>query len=63
MRVVRMLVVLDEHTRGCLAIGVARRLTNDDVLERLAWLMASRGVPEHTRSDNGPECTARAVRS
>jgi putative transposase len=62
-RAVRMLVVVDEHTRECLAIDVARRLTSDDVLERLAWLMATRGVPEHIRSDNGPEFTARAVRS
>jgi putative transposase len=62
-RAVRMLVVVDEHTRECLAIDVARRLTSDDVLERLAWLMATRGVPEHIRSDNGPEFTAKAVRS
>ena len=34
----------------------------DDVLERLAWLMATRGVPGHIRSDNGPEFTAGAVR-
>jgi len=62
-RAVRMLVVVDEHTRECLAIDVARRLTSDDVLERLSWLMATRGVPEHIRSDNGPEFTAKAVRS
>lgn len=44
-RKIRMLTVIDEHTRECLAIDVARRLTSDDVLERLAWLMATRGVP------------------
>jgi putative transposase len=41
----RMLTVIDEYTRECLAIDVARGLKSDDVLERLAWLMATRGVP------------------
>jgi transposase InsO family protein len=59
----RMLAVIDEHTRECLAIDVARQLRSDDVLERLAWLMATRGVPGHIRSDNGAEFTAMAVRS
>lgn len=61
-RKIRMLTVIDEHTRECLAIDVARNLTSDDVLERLAWLFVTRGVPEHIRSDNGPEFTAKAVR-
>ena len=58
----RMLTLVDEYTRECLAIDVARKLTSDDVLERLAWLMATRGVPAHIRSDNGPEFTATVVR-
>ncbi len=58
-----MLTVIDEYTRECLAIDVARRLKSDDVLERLAWPMATRGVPEHIRSDNGAEFTAKAVRA
>src|SRR5438270_13605332 len=57
-----MLNVIDEYTRECLAIDVARRLTSDDVLERLSDLFVRRGVPEHIRSDNGPEFTAKAVR-
>ena len=61
-RAVRMLTLVDEFTRECLAIDVARRLNSEDVLERLAWLFVTRGVPEHIRSDNGPEFTARAVR-
>jgi transposase InsO family protein len=61
-RAFRMLTVIDEHTRECLAIDVARKLKSDDVLERLAWLMATRGVPGHVRSDNGAEFTAKAVR-
>lgn len=58
----KMLTVVDEYTRECLAIDVGRRLTSDDVLERLTWLMVTRGVPDHIRSDNGPEFTARVVR-
>lgn len=61
-RRIRMLTIVDEFTRECLAIDVARKLTSDDVLERLAWLMATRGVPAHIRSDNGSEFTSRVVR-
>ena len=57
-----MLVVVDEFTRECLAIDVARRLRSGDVLHRLAELFAERGAPEYVRSDNGPEFTAEAVR-
>jgi len=58
----RMLTLIDEFTRECLLIDVARNLNHEDVLERLAWLMATRGVPDHIRSDNGSEFTATAVR-
>jgi len=58
----RMLTIIDEFTRECIAIDVARKLKSDDVLEHLAWLFATRGVPEHIRSDNGSEFTARTVR-
>jgi putative transposase len=58
-----MLNVIDEYTRECLSIDVSRRLTSEDVLERLSDLFVRRGVPEHIRSDNGPEFTARRVRS
>ena len=61
-RAIRPLVVIDEYTRECLAIDVARRMTSDDVLECLSWLMATRAMQAHIRSDNGPEMTARAVR-
>ncbi|MFT5205659.1 MAG: putative transposase [Phycisphaerales bacterium] len=57
-----MLTLIDEYTRECLAIDVARHLRSDDVLERVAWLMSIRGVPKHIRSDNGAEFTAKAVR-
>jgi transposase InsO family protein len=62
-RAVRMLTLVDEYTRECLSIDVARRLTSEDVLERLTWLFATRGVPQFVRSDNGSEFTALAVRS
>ena len=61
-RAFRMLTIIDEFTRECLAIDVARKLSRDDVLERLSDLFVRRGVPEHIRSDNGPEFTAKAVR-
>ena len=59
----KMLTLVDEYTRECLAIDVARQLSSQDVLERLAWLFAVRCVPEHIRSDNGSEFTATAVRT
>ena len=61
-RAVRMLTVVDEFTRECLAIDVARKLNSENVLARLASLMTYRGVPRYIRSDNGPEFTADAVR-
>ncbi len=61
-RALRMLVLVDEYSRECLSIDVARRLTSEHVLERLAWLFATRGVPQFIRSDNGSEFTAWAVR-
>jgi transposase InsO family protein len=61
-RPVKLLTIVDESTRECLAIDVARRLRSDDVLFRLADLFVQRGTPEHIRSDNGPEFAAKAVR-
>jgi len=58
----RMLTVIDEYTRECLAIAVARRLTSDDVLHVLTDLFVDRGPPDHIRSDNGPEFVAKEVR-
>ena len=52
-RAFRMLVVLDEFTRRCLAIVVARRLRSDDVLHCLADLFVTHGPPEHIRSVGG----------
>ena len=57
----RMLTLIDEYSRECLAIDVARRLTSEDVLERLSDLFVRRGVPAYIRSDNGLEFTAKKV--
>jgi len=58
----RLLTLVDEYTRECLSIDVARRMNSDDVLERLSWMFVTRGAPDHIRSDNGPEFTAKVVR-
>jgi transposase InsO family protein len=61
-RTVRMLNLIDEHTRECLAIRVERRLNSRDVIEVLAEAMIEHGIPEYIRSDNGPEFVARELR-
>jgi transposase InsO family protein len=61
-RAFRILTILDEYTRECLNIKVARRITAQDVIYELGDLFLERGVPEHIRSDNGPEFTARTIR-
>lgn len=61
-RAFRMLTVIDEFTRECLAIEVARKLRHDDVLACLTDLFTRHGPPDHIRSDNGAEFTAIAVR-
>ena len=58
----KLLTVIDEYTRECLAIVVARRLRADDVVQTLAELFVRHEPPAHIRSDNGPEFCAHAVR-
>ena len=60
-RAFRMLNIVDEFTRECLAIRVARKLKSTDVIDVLSDLFLIRGVPAHVRSDNGPEFVAEAV--
>ncbi|HRY01640.1 MAG TPA: IS3 family transposase [Beijerinckiaceae bacterium] len=57
----RMLNIVDEFTHECLAIRIARKLKSTDVIDVLSDLFILRGVPEHVRSDNGPEFVAKAV--
>jgi putative transposase len=59
----RLMTLIDEYTRECLAIRVARRINSFGVLETMADVMLMRGVPEHIRSDNGAEMTAKVVRN
>ena len=58
----RMLTVIDEYTRECLAIKVARKLNSTDVIDTLLDLFIIKGVPDYIRSDNGSEFTAHLVR-
>ena len=51
-RPLRILAVIDEFTRECLALHVARRIQSGDVLDQLYELFLRRGLPEHIRSDN-----------
>jgi transposase InsO family protein len=61
-RAFKILNIIDEYTRECLAILVKRQITSQDVIDVLFELFIFRGIPEHIRSDNGPEFTAKAVR-
>jgi transposase InsO family protein len=61
-RTLRILTLIDEYTRRCLALRVARRLNSYDLIETLADVMLEHGVPEHIRSDNGPEFVALKLR-
>ena len=61
-RQVRLLTLIDEFTRECLTIKVARRINSFGVIETLADAMLRNGIPAHIRSDNGPEMTAKVVR-
>ena len=60
-RQLKLLAVIDEFTRECLAIEVGRTFTARDVMLTLQYLFAVRGAPEHVRSDNGPEFIAQEI--
>jgi len=59
---IRMLTVIDEYSRRCLAIRVERQLKSDDVLDVLSDLFLIHGLPDYIRSDNGSEFTAHMLR-
>jgi len=61
-RKLKILTLLDEYTRECLALRVARRLGSHEVIETLAMVMTTHGIPAHLRSDNGPEFIAKELR-
>ena len=58
----RMLNIIDEFTRECMAIRIGRKLKSTDVIDVLSDLFILRGIPTHVRSDNGPEFIAQALR-
>jgi len=58
----RILVIIDEYTRECLATRVEPSIPAPVVIEVLEWLFLTRGVPKYLRSDNGPEFISKAVR-
>ena len=57
----KWLAITDEYTRECLALEVARSITAETVVDVLTNLFMTRGVPNHIRSDNGPEFIAKAI--
>ena len=62
-RSLRMLNIIDEYTRECLAIRVKRKIKASDVIDTLADLFLTRGTPQFIRSDNGPEFVAELLRN
>jgi putative transposase len=62
-RTLRILTLIDEYTRECLGLRVERRLNSLEVIDTLADVMLVRGIPEHIRSDNGPEFIARELQN
>jgi transposase InsO family protein len=58
----RILNILYEYSRECFACVVERQIIAQTVLDTLCRLFIRRGIPEHIRSDNGSESTAREVR-
>lgn len=62
-RKIRILTVIDEYTRECLALRVGYGLKSDDVMDVLSGLFISHGIPDHIRSDNGSEFTAKSIKT
>ena len=57
----KVLTLVDEYTRECLCIKVARRITSKNLREVLQGLFIAHGKPAFIRSDNGPEFIARSL--
>jgi putative transposase len=61
-RVLKILVIIDEHSRTCVALYVARQVRSSDVIDVLTDLMVEHGVPAYLRSDNGTEMVGKDLR-
>lgn len=59
---IRLLTMIDEYSRQCLAVHCGRRISSDDVIAQLANAMIIHGIPQYIRSDNGPEFIATRLR-
>jgi len=57
----RILTLLDEHTRQCLAVHAAWSIRAVDVITVVEAAFERYGRPRHLRSDNGPEFIAYAI--
>ncbi len=57
----RILNIIDEYTKECLASFTRRRINSQDVILVLAELFLVKGIPKHIRSDNGPEFIAKRL--
>ena len=53
-RAFKIFTIIDEYTRECLGLMVKRRITSQEVIDKLFDLFILKGIPEHIRSDNGP---------
>jgi len=60
-RTLKLLNIVDEFTRECVAIVVARSIDADGVVATLDRIAATRGTPAYVRFDNGPEFVAHAI--
>ena len=61
-RAFKILTIIDEYIRECLSLVVKSKITSQEVIDKLFDLFILRGIPEHIRSDNGPEFTAKEIR-
>src|SRR5450830_990739 len=62
-RTFKILNIIDEFARECLVSFVARKITTQEVIDQMFSLFVLKGIPEHIRSDNGPEFTAKVIRA
>jgi transposase InsO family protein len=58
----KIFTIIDEYTRRCITLDVSRSFKAEDIINRLSELFVMYGMPEHIRSDNGPEFIAKAIR-